>query len=55
MWPPPPPKVVPSPPPAQKKELELVKPVKKEITPFTDNLNTSLMITAGKYYLNIRK
>lgn len=56
MWPPPPPKVVASPPPSQKKELEAAEPVKKEVTPFKDNLNTSLMTTAGKhYYLRNRK
>ncbi|XP_018572715.1 NAD(P) transhydrogenase, mitochondrial [Anoplophora glabripennis] len=47
MWPPPPPKVVPPPLPSQKTELEAAKPVKKEVTPFMANLNTSLMTTAG--------
>ncbi|XP_074027106.1 NAD(P) transhydrogenase, mitochondrial [Leptinotarsa decemlineata] len=47
MWPPPPPKVTAVPVAPPKKEIELAKEMKKELTPFRDNLNKSLMITTG--------
>nr|XP_023016284.1 NAD(P) transhydrogenase, mitochondrial-like [Leptinotarsa decemlineata] len=47
MWPPPPPKVTAVSMAPPKKEIELAKEMKKELTPFRDNLNKSLMITTG--------
>ncbi|XP_072381402.1 NAD(P) transhydrogenase, mitochondrial-like [Diabrotica undecimpunctata] len=47
MWPPPPPQTQPTPAAAPKQELEAVKAVPKEISPFKADLNKSLAITTG--------